>query len=48
MNLSDKLCAVLVMFKEGKFIVQQKGYKEAWGVENLREETGKVLLVWLS
>lgn len=36
------------MFKEGELIVQQKGYKGAWGVENLREETEKALLVWLS
>lgn len=45
---SDTLCAVPVMFKEGEFIVQQKDYKDAWGLENLRGETGEAFLVWLS
>lgn len=44
----DTPCTALAMFKEGEFVVHQKGYKDARGVENLWEETGKALLVWLS
>lgn len=30
----DTPCTALAVFKEGEFMVQQKGYKDAWGVEN--------------